>query len=169
MKKNFYMPGSELTEEEKESIKNTQEQKELTRQEDLKRQEELAQKKKSELDFMNVTFEPFEDRILVYPDPVETKTAGGLYKPEEVLNKVKPLIGTIVAVGIGKPNATYLIQSDKINKYDHPVTNGTLRDVIHPGERIFYGNYAGTEITLNEIKYLIMRFADIFGKDKPKA
>lgn len=142
-KKVFYMPGEELTEEEKKIASETLKRQQEKTQKELADRAEADTQKKSSVDFMTVNFEPFEDRILVYPDPVETITKGGLYKPEEATKKMKPVIGTIVKVGPGKPN---------------------FKITIIPGDRISYGNYAGTPFQLNGIDYLIMRFADCYGK-----
>jgi len=142
-KKVFYMPGEELTEEEKKIASETLKQQQEKTQKELADRADATAQKKSTVDFMNVNFEPFEDRILVYPDPVEATTKGGLYKPDAVIEKAKPVTGTVVKVGPGKPNF-------KLN--------------IVPGDRISYGNYAGTSIQFGEINYLIMRFADCFGK-----
>lgn len=156
----YFMPGENLTEEQKENNRLY-----------LKQQEELKQKENAEranktidnktvVDFMNVNFQPFEDRILVFPDPVEEKTKGGLYKPNEAIDKVKPVIGTVVAVGPGKAGMKF--KSQQVNKYDSQ--NFTEELPIKPGDRISYGGYAGTAFKLNGIDYLIMRFADCFGK-----
>jgi len=137
--KKYHYITSERTAEERESIIGIDEKK---HQETMERF--ANEKPKEEVKFMDANFDPFEDRILVYPDSVETKTAGGLFVPDEVTNKAKPLRGTVVAFGPGK------------NGNSLPLTVGM---------KIYYGNYAGTEIELdNKIKYLIMRQADCFGK-----
>ena len=74
------------------------------------------------------------------PD-AEEKTAGGIIIPDTA--KEKPQKGTIIAVGPGK-------------KKDEPMT-------VKPGDKVLYGKYAGTEITIDGKDYLIMRQDDIFG------
>lgn len=102
---------------------------------------------KKEIDVMNTTFEPYEDRVLIYPDPVATKTESGLYLPEEAVKKERPLQGTVVRFGPGKSH------------------NGVVNPLpLTEGMRVVYGKYAGTEFEMNGIVYLIMRMADIFGK-----
>lgn len=188
-KKQFFMPGQELTEEEKVKLREMTAGKDKATSELLKKHAEENEAKK-EVDFMNASFEAFEDRVLVYPDPVESVTKGGIYKPDEALNKIKPVIGTVVKVGPGKDsvnvnaivkalgyaadNAAGLKKEKKAMHDDTPkwigedfealLKTNSLQEKLKPGDRIVYGNYAGTEFVLNDIKYLIMRFADIFGR-----
>ena len=85
---------------------------------------------------MNV--KPLSDRVLILPNPAEEKTAGGLFIPDTA--KEKPLQGEVVAVG-----------------------NGTKDEemVIKVGDTVLYGKYAGTELDLDGVKYLIMRQSDV--------
>jgi chaperonin GroES len=81
---------------------------------------------------------PLHDRVLVKPAPAEEKTAGGIIIPDTA--KEKPQRGTIVAAGPGKK--------------DEPVT-------VKVGDKVLYGKYAGTEITIEGEDLLIMRESDI--------
>ncbi len=87
-----------------------------------------------------VNFKPNEDRILVESAVAEEKTASGIIIPDTA--KEKPQQGTVVAVGEGT--------SDK------PVT-------VKVGDKVLYGKYSGTEITIDGTEYLIMRNSDVFG------
>lgn len=87
----------------------------------------------------NVNVKPLADRVLVEPSAAETKTSGGIIIPDTA--KEKPMRGTVVAVGSGKP--------------DEPMT-------VKPGDSVLYGKYAGTEITVDGKEYLIMRESDIY-------
>ena len=87
-----------------------------------------------------INFKPNEDRVLVEPAAAEEKTASGIIIPDTA--KEKPQKGKVIAVGDGVK--------------DKPVT-------VKVGERILYGKYAGTEITIDGKDYLIMRNSDIFG------
>lgn len=87
---------------------------------------------------------PLSDRVLVQPEPAEEKTSSGIIIPDTA--KEKPQKGTVVAAGPGK------------------VENGTKIDMsVKEGDKILYGKYSGTEITLDGEEYLIMREADILG------
>jgi len=88
-----------------------------------------------------VNFIPQGDRVLVEPAAAEEKTAGGIIIPDTA--KEKPQKGTVIAVGPGK-------------KKDEPMT-------VKAGDKVLYGKYAGTEITIEGKEYLIMRQDDIFG------
>lgn len=81
---------------------------------------------------------PLADRVLIEPKEAETKTAGGIYIPDTA--KEKPQQGTVIAVGSGKK--------------DEPME-------VKVGDQVIYGKYAGTEVTLEEKKYLIVKQSDI--------
>jgi len=88
---------------------------------------------------MSVNVKPLADRVLVEPTPAENKTASGIIIPDTA--KEKPMRGTVVAAGPGKP--------------EEPVT-------VKVGDVVLYGKYAGTELTVDGKDYLIMRESDIF-------
>lgn len=81
---------------------------------------------------------PLADRVLVRPAATEEKTVGGIIIPDSA--KEKPLRGEIIAVG-----------------------NGTKDEamVLKTGDTVLYGKYAGTELELDNEKYLIMRQSDV--------
>ena len=86
-----------------------------------------------------VNIKPLADRVLVQAEAAEEKTASGIIIPDTA--KEKPMRGTIIAVGSGTKK--------------QPMT-------VKAGDTVLYGKYAGTEITVNDIEYLIMRESDIF-------
>ena len=88
-----------------------------------------------------VNFIPQGDRVLVEVAEAEEKTAGGIIIPDSA--KEKPQKGVIVAVGPGK-------------KKDEPVT-------LKVGDKVLYGKYSGTEISIDGKEYLIMRADDVLG------
>ncbi|MBM4177786.1 MAG: co-chaperone GroES [Ignavibacteria bacterium] len=88
---------------------------------------------------------PLHDRVLVKPAEAEEVTKGGIIIPDTA--KEKPMQGTIVAAGSGKQ-----------------LDNGTVTPMqVKIGDKVLYGKYAGTEISIDGEDYLIMREADIFG------
>ena len=86
-----------------------------------------------------LNIKPLADRVVVAPAAAEEKTASGIIIPDTA--KEKPQQGEVVAVGNGKK--------------DEPLT-------VQVGDKILYGKYAGTEITIEGSEYLIMRESDIF-------
>ncbi|HTN16881.1 MAG TPA: co-chaperone GroES [Chitinophagaceae bacterium] len=86
----------------------------------------------------SVSITPLHDRVIVKADAAEQKTAGGIIIPDTA--KEKPQRGSVIAVGTGKK--------------DEPMT-------VAVGDAVLYGKYAGTEITLDGVDYLIMRESDI--------
>ena len=81
---------------------------------------------------------PLADRVLIEPKEAETKTAGGIYIPDTA--KEKPQQGTVVAAGPGKK--------------DEPME-------VKVGDQVIYGKYAGTEVSVEDKKYLIVKQSDI--------
>ena len=81
---------------------------------------------------------PLADRVLVEPKEAETKTASGLYIPDTA--KEKPQEGKVIAAGPGKK--------------DEPME-------VKVGDEVNYGQYAGTEVTVEGKKYLIVKQSDI--------
>ena len=87
---------------------------------------------------------PLGDRVVIKPSPAEEKTKGGIILPDTA--KEKPVVGEIVAVGPGKTNdeGKYIPMELKV------------------GDKVLYGKYSGTEVTIEGQEYLIMRESDIF-------
>lgn len=85
-----------------------------------------------------VSITPLHDRVIVKADAAEQKTAGGIIIPDTA--KEKPQRGIVIAAGPGKK--------------DEPIT-------VAVGDVVLYGKYAGTEISLEGVDYLIMRESDI--------
>ncbi len=86
---------------------------------------------------------PLSDRVVVKPMEVEETQHGGIIIPDTA--KEKPQQGEVVAVGSGKAN-------DK----------GEITPMeVKVGNKILYGKYSGTEVTVDNDDYLIMRESDI--------
>ena len=95
-------------------------------------------------------FEPFGHRVLIKRDGVKVKekTAGGLHIPISAQSEERPYCGVVVAVGPG--------YRSPLGSYD------ALPVVI--GDTVMYGKYGGTEIELEDEKYVILQFDEILGK-----
>jgi chaperonin GroES len=87
---------------------------------------------------------PLADRVVIKPAPAEEKTKGGIILPDTA--KEKPVGGEVVAVGPGK------IADD----------GKKVTMEVKVGDKVLYGKYSGTEVTVEGEEYLIMREADIF-------
>jgi chaperonin GroES len=87
---------------------------------------------------------PLADRVVIRPAPAEEKSKGGIIVPDTA--KEKPVIGEVVAVGPGK------IADD----------GKKILPEVKVGDKVLYGKYTGTEVTVEGDVYLIMREADIF-------
>ncbi|MBO4743175.1 MAG: co-chaperone GroES [Bacteroidales bacterium] len=81
---------------------------------------------------------PLADRVVIEPKEAETKTASGIFIPDTA--KEKPQQGTVVAAGPGK--------KDEVME-------------VKVGDVVLYGKYAGTEVTVEDKKYLIVKQSDI--------
>lgn len=86
---------------------------------------------------------PLADRVIVKPiDPEETKQ-GGIIIPDTA--KEKPQEGEVIAVGPGK-----------VSEAGNQVTME-----VKKGDKVLYGKYSGTDVTVEGQDYLIMRESDI--------
>ena len=92
----------------------------------------------------NVNLRPLADRVIVKPMEAEETTKGGIILPDTA--KEKPIEGTIVAVGPGR-----VTEDGKSIKME-----------VKVGDKVLYGKYSGTEVTVEGEDYLIMRESDIF-------
>lgn len=92
-----------------------------------------------------MVFKPLHDRVLVKRVQSEEKTKGGLIIPDSA--KEKPAEGEIVAVGDGarKDSGELIAPSVKV------------------GDRVLFGKWSGTEVTLDGTEMLIMKESDIMG------
>jgi len=88
---------------------------------------------------------PLGDRVVVKPLPSEEKTKGGIVLPDTV--KEKPQEGEVIAIGSGK-----LLETGQRVPID-----------LKPGDRILFSKYAGNEVKIDDVEYLIMREADVLG------
>ncbi len=87
---------------------------------------------------------PLADRVIVEPLEQEEKTTGGLLLPETA--KEKPQEGMAVAIGPGRWD------EDGKKRVEMEVSLG---------DKVVFAKYTGSEIKLNEKKYLIMSEKDI--------
>lgn len=87
---------------------------------------------------------PLSDRIIVKAAEAEEMTASGLIIPDTA--KEKPMKGEIVAVGAGK------VTDD----------GKSVKMELKVGDKVLYGKYSGTEITVEGNEYLIMRESDVY-------
>ena len=92
---------------------------------------------------MGLKLKPLEDRVVVEPKEAEDKTASGIILPDTA--QEKPQEATVVAMGPGKAS-----------------DSGTIvKMTVKVGDKVLYGKYSGTEVTVDEKEYLIMRESDI--------
>lgn len=78
------------------------------------------------------------NKIIVEPIEAETKTASGIIIPDSA--KEKPQKGIVIATGTGK--------------HDEPME-------IKAGDTVLFGKYSGTEVHIDDKKYLVMNQSDI--------
>ena len=86
---------------------------------------------------------PLADRVVVKPSDAVEENKGGIIIPDTA--KEKPQQGEILEIGNGR-------LTDKGNRIDLEVKKG---------DRVLYGKYSGTEVTLNGDDVLILRESDI--------
>jgi chaperonin GroES len=88
---------------------------------------------------------PLYDRIVVKRIEEQETTRNGIVIPDSA--KEKPQEGEVMAIGHGKR-----------------IEDGTLVPLdVKAGDRILFGKYSGSEITLKGTEYIIMREDDVLG------
>lgn len=94
---------------------------------------------------MSVDFRPLHDRVLVKRSESVAKSAGGIIIPDAAKETAQD--GMVIAVG-----------------------NGTRTDEgsyialdVQVGDHVLFGKHTGTEITLDDTTYLILKESDILG------
>ncbi|MBV1831856.1 co-chaperone GroES [Komagataeibacter sp. AV436] len=90
-------------------------------------------------------FRPLHDRVVVRRLKSEEKTAGGIIIPETA--KEKPMEGEVISVGPGARN-----EQGQVVALD-----------VKAGDRVLFGKWSGTEVTINGEELLIMKESDIMG------
>lgn len=92
---------------------------------------------------MASTIRPLHDRLLVKRREEDQITPGGIVIPDAA--KEKPVEGEVIAVGKGKP-----------------LDNGEWRaQEVKVGDKVLFGKYAGTEVKLDGVDYLVLREDDV--------
>lgn len=86
--------------------------------------------------------QPLGDRVVIRPLEEAEQMRGGLYIPDTA--KEKPQQGEIIAVGPGR-----FEKGDRV-----PME-------LKVGQKVLYGKYSGTEVTLDDNEYLIIKEADV--------
>ena len=92
------------------------------------------------------TIRPLDDRIVLKVLDAEEVSAGGIVLPDTA--KEKPQRGKVTAVGPGK-----LLK-----------TGVRAAVALKVGDEVLFGKYAGTEVTVNEVEFKILRENEILAK-----
>ena len=97
-----------------------------------------------------MNFRPLHDRVVVQRIESDEKTTGGIIIPDTA--KEKPMEGKVLAVGPG-------VRDD----------DGKLCPLdVAVGDRVLFGKWSGTEVTLDGNDVMIMKESDIMGIIDPK-
>ena len=89
-----------------------------------------------------IKVKPLADRVVVKALEDTEQMRGGLYIPDTA--KEKPQQGEVVAVGPGKFEDGKRIEME-----------------LKVGDKVLYGKYSGTEVTVDNEQYLILRESDV--------
>ncbi len=92
-----------------------------------------------------MAFKPLHDRVLVRRVESDEKTKGGLIIPDTA--KEKPAEGEVVSVGDGARK-----ESGEL-----------IAPSVKSGDRVLFGKWSGTEVSLDGEEFLIMKESDILG------
>ncbi|HIB17764.1 MAG: co-chaperone GroES [Alphaproteobacteria bacterium] len=88
---------------------------------------------------------PLHDRVMVRRVEEDERSAGGIIIPDTA--KEKPMQGKVVAAGLGGRD-----ENGKVVKLD-----------VKKGDKILFGKWSGTEVTVDGEELLIMKESDIMG------
>jgi len=86
--------------------------------------------------------QPLADRVVIRPLEETAEMKGGLYIPDTA--KEKPQQGDIIAVGVGRFEKGQRVPMD-----------------LKVGNRVLYGKYSGTEVTIDDEQLLIIKESDV--------
>lgn len=90
---------------------------------------------------MNI--KPLADRVVIKPlEEMEEMKKGSIIIPDTA--KERPMEGEVKEVGPGKVEDGKKVAME-----------------VKKGDKVLYGKYSGTEVTIDDIEYLIMRESDI--------
>ena len=92
-----------------------------------------------------MAFKPLHDRVLVRRVESDEKTKGGLIIPDSA--KEKPAEGEIISVGEGSRKDS----------------GELIAPSVKAGDRVLFGKWSGTEVTIDGEELLIMKESDILG------
>ena len=90
----------------------------------------------------DIKVKPLADRVVVKPLEEAEQMRGGLYIPDTA--KEKPQQGEVMAVGPGKVEDGKRVEME-----------------LKVGDKVLYGKYSGTEVTVDEGTFLILRESDV--------
>jgi chaperonin GroES len=90
----------------------------------------------------SVKVNPLADRVVVKALEESEQMRGGLYIPDTA--KEKPQQGEVIAVGPGRFEKTERVPME-----------------VKVGDKVLYGKYSGTEVTIDAEQYLILRESDV--------
>jgi chaperonin GroES len=90
----------------------------------------------------DIKVKPLADRVVVKALEDTEQMRGGLYIPDTA--KEKPQQGEVLAVGPGKFEDGKRVEME-----------------LKVGDKVLYGKYSGTEVTVDHEQYLILRESDV--------
>ena len=90
----------------------------------------------------DIKVKPLADRVVVKAIEDNEQMRGGLYIPDTA--KEKPQQGEVVAVGPGRVEDGKRVEME-----------------LKVGDKVLYGKYSGTEVTIDDQQYLILRESDV--------
>src|SRR5690606_13205218 len=93
----------------------------------------------------SMRFRPLHDRVLVRRIEAQERTAGGIIIPDTAREKSQE--GEVIAVGPGaRDERGQLLPMD-----------------VKPGDRVLFGKWSGTEVTIDGEELLVMKESDLLG------
>tara|TARA_B100000161_G_C33205513_1_gene261841 strand:+ start:88 stop:402 length:315 start_codon:yes stop_codon:yes gene_type:complete len=94
---------------------------------------------------VNMNFRPLHDRVMVKRESEEDVSKGGIIIPDTA--KEKPMQAKVMAVGSGSK-----AEDGSITPLD-----------VKKGDKVLIGKWSGTEVTIDNTDYVIVKESDIMG------
>jgi chaperonin GroES len=111
---------------------------------------------------MSIVLRPLSDRVVITPDERQ-KYVGSIIVPGSA--SYKPQTGTVKWVGPGYVSEFPVIRSGHPGRSGpHPkdvIEFPRMPMVLEPGMRVLFGKYSGTEITIEDESYFILRLTEV--------
>lgn len=165
-KKHYMMGDTSTSEDQKKEIVSARNESLDNFKTLLEKQGDSAKAEDLDVEKLIASFpySPHQDRLVVLPHSSEKKLPSGIIIPDSVTEK--PQGGVIIAMGeetsLQHKILEHLIAIRKTFDHDFHSDLEPAFSVHKLGDTVVFGKFAGAEIEVDTVKYIVLRFADIW-------